>query len=687
MDADYSPDICRMLEAEIDSAGPLRISRPTRYDPGRVLEVAITGVCPSHRARARMVVEQFVGGGFAGQVYRVRLDSLDSAEGVIDGLETGGYYAVKILIPPSSFARFFRNTIYAIGYQGAFSAQVNYAAARVGVLWQKLARRGARIRFGTDRTVVDTYATFFDETLGAFAEINEWVEGRIWRFETDDEMFRRRAFADPATKKSREYLEKRRFMAELVELLHEMGAHELARQYEWWTMKSQPNVLKRTNTGDGLVAIDFRAGLALLPFLPMSPADFKLIVRGVRRGDVVQFDRGDLARLEQFVEEHRDTFEDLLPALEELRQMEPLYRDSLPDITHHRFRLLLDRALRGSIAEGFVEGWVRRDVLDEEHAARLRLSSFIACLAAGAVPFVGRFLRRLWGNGRYSAHVRRLLTDGRYFRRSVRARQAELLIDWYRQGRVSERRAFSLLERPVAFWTQRFLLGWLPAKLHRFLTDRVFARDAIKHTFTYPIKFYRDVAFRVEWLTDLVEAGRREGMLTDQEQNRILSRVGDPFIKKYLKCVAVHICTLPVTQIVSVAVAIYVMFKYGLTWKDALLKAGAVLVFFQVMIVSPGSLVRGFYVVYLMIRERDWRDYKVAAVLSFWKYIGYLAFPIQMVARFPELARFMAGYWATHLVHIVPVFGERGALLEHWVFDILFNMPISLRRKLSERRW
>jgi hypothetical protein len=37
-------------------------------------------------------------------------------------------------------------------------------------------------------------------------------------------------------------------------------------------------------------------------------------------------------------------------------------------------------------------------------------------------------------------------------------------------------------------------------------------------------------------------------------------------------------------------------------------------------------------------------------------------------------------------VHVVPIFGERGALLEHWVFDVLFNMPISLRRKLSRRR-
>jgi hypothetical protein len=46
----------------------------------------------------------------------------------------------------------------------------------------------------------------------------------------------------------------------------------------------------------------------------------------------------------------------------------------------------------------------------------------------------------------------------------------------------------------------------------------------------------------------------------------------------------------------------------------------------------------------------------------------------------------MAGYWAAHIVHIVPVFGERGALLEHWVFDFLFNLPITLRRRLSRRR-
>jgi hypothetical protein len=638
-----------------------------------------------------MVVERFVGGGFAGQVYRVRLEQLDLSEGPIEGLEPGHHYAVKILIPPSRFARFFRNTIYAVAYQGAFSAQVNLAAARAGGLWQKLIRRGARIRFGSDKAIADTYATFYDSALGAFAEINEWVEGRIWRFETDDELFRRRKSKDPQASKSREYLEKRIFMSQLVDLFHETGAPELARQYEWWTMKSQPNVLKRTDSSseqeDGLVAIDFRAGLALLPFLPMSPADFKLIFRGLRRGSLVQFDRGNLSRLERLIEEHRAEFEDLLPALDELREVEPQYRDSLLDITHHHFRLLR-RSLRGSIAHGFICGWLCKGVVDAEHATRLRKSrlAFISFFIAGAVPVLGRGLRKLWGNTSVRRHVRQLLSSGTYFRRSARARQAERLINWYRTGRVSEQRAVSLLDRPVTFWMQRFLLGWLPAKPHRFLTEWAFARDAIKHAVTYPIRFYRDAEFRVQWLTDTVQAGREEGMLTEQEHERILSTVGDPFIKRYLQCFGVHLLTLPVTQIVAFIVGLYVARIKGENWIQDSAIVGGVMFVFQIVPISPGSLVRGLYTVYVMIRERDWRDYKAAIMLSFWKYIGYLAFPIQMVAKFPDLSRFMAGHRAAHMVHIVPVFGERGALLEHWVFDFLFNLPISLRRKKRRRR-
>ena len=53
-----------------------RLVRPFRraaYDPGDRLEYEVTGVVPARTGRMVAEVERFVGGGFAGQVYRVAL--------------------------------------------------------------------------------------------------------------------------------------------------------------------------------------------------------------------------------------------------------------------------------------------------------------------------------------------------------------------------------------------------------------------------------------------------------------------------------------------------------------------------------------------------------------------------------------------------------------------------------------
>jgi hypothetical protein len=86
-----------------------------------------------------------------------------------------------------------------------------------------------------------------------------------------------------------------------------------------------------------------------------------------------------------------------------------------------------------------------------------------------------------------------------------------------------------------------------------------------------------------------------------------------------------------------------------------------------------------------MIKERSFKDYNIAFGVSFLKILGYLAFPIQMAYRYPDLARFMAGHWATEAVHSVPIFGERGAWLEHFVFDAFYNFPLTVRRRMKLR--
>jgi len=678
----------RRLQAVIDGARLHAPPRPSRYDPGHVFDLAITGVFPATRGRARLEVARFVGGGFAGQVYRARLTELELAGEPIDGLDVGGAYAVKILIPPSRFSRRFRDGLYWLAFQAPFSAQVHEAAARTGALWQKLIRRGAQLRFGDERCVRDVLATFFDPGLRSWGEINEWVEGRNWTFEIDEDIFRRGRLSADSAPHSREYLAKKDFMARLVGLFHDMGAPELARQYEWWTAKSQPNVLKRFDAGhgpgDGLAALDFRAGLALLPFLPMSPVDVALILRGLRRGRIAQFDRGDLGRLERYCRARPVNFRDLEPALAELRRVDREYRASQPDLTHHGVRLFTRRALRRSVRAGLVRGWRVKGLVDKEHAGTLgnATAAFVLFLLAGALPVVGKRLRRLWGDPVYARHVGACLTRFAYLRRTWAAGQAACLMDWYRSGRVGERGIRHFLRYPTNFWCIRIFPGLLPlpARLHRAVTDWQYAWQSMRDAVAYMVRFYRDEHFRVQWLTAEVEAGAKEGMLTPEERDHILSRVGDPFIRKYLKCVAVHVCTLPITQVISVLAAVYAMITLADTWEEAVAWGTGVLVSFQFLPISPGSFVRGTYVVYLMIKERNWRNYWVAVFVSYWHYVGYLGFPLQMVKEFPTLARFTGGRWATKMTRAVPVFGERGALLEHWVFDLFFNVPLSIRR-------
>ena len=677
----------KRLQTIVDDAALFSRHAPKLYDDGHVFDIDIRGVSPATTGRAKLVAEKFVGGGFAGQVYRSRLTELDLDGEPIPGLEVGGTYAVKIMIPPSGGKRLFRNTLYWLAYQGAFSAQVNEDAARTGAIWQKLIRRGSKIRFGDERSVRDIHATFFDAALGSYGEINEWVEGRNWKFEVDDHIFSRGKQTPGEETHSCEYLAKKRFMAGLVRLFHDMGAPELARQYEWWSAKSQPNVMKRFDAGegpsDGLVALDFRAGLALMAFLPMSPVDFALIVRGLRRGKTAQFDEGDLDMLEAFCDEHAGEFADLRPALEELKQADPAYRASLPG-NHSVTRLLFDGGVRRSVRAGLVQGWKVRRLVDDEHAEKLVRSTFAFPLfvLAGFLPFVGKHLRRLWGNAEWRRHFVAFFTSCGYMRRTVRAAQAERLIDWYRDGHIGRRGIDHYLKYPTNFWCICVFPGMLPlsGKAHRFLTDWTYAWESIKEAVIYPVRFYRDAAFRVEWLTKETEDGAREGMLTPEEKAHILERVPDPFIQKYLKCVAVHVCTLPITQVISVVVAIYAAVRFGKTWAEGLAYAGGVLAAFQFLPVSPGSFVRGTYVLYLMIKERNWRNYWLALIVSYWHYVGYLGFPLQMVKEFPTLARFMGGRWATKMTGFIPVFGEGGALLEHWVFDVFFNVTLTVRR-------
>ena len=224
-----------------------------------------------------------------------------------------------------------------------------------------------------------------------------------------------------------------------------------------------------------------------------------------------------------------------------------------------------------------------------------------------------------------------------------------------------------------------FIFVWM----HRFATDSQYRKERLHYLFVRPIKLYFDRQLREQWLKDMISEGQNKHILSSEDSKLILSQINEPFIQKYLVSLVVHLLTLPITQIVSVLIAaIYVTTHWGQpnAWAIGL----GIIAAFQVVPISPGSLTRGLYVLYLVIKEKDFKNYNIAVFLGFFKYIGYLAFPIQMAYHYPALARFMAGHWATEVVHIVPVFGERGALLEHWIYCLFYNWPLTVRRRMTK---
>jgi len=694
---DNSVEIYRLLEAEFNRMALHRPLRIERYEAGTELNYAITSVANASRADVRLVIEKFIGGGFAGQVYRVRLLAINSEHGLDDKIQVGGVYAVKILIPPSGFSRLFRNALYWLGFQGPFQLQVNPAAARAGALWQKFIRQGAAIAWGDPKAVVDIYATFVDENLGSCGELSEWVEGRTWRLEVDDHLDSLKRWirgkpVDPAKLGSPEYRAKYRFMQKFVELLHQMGAHEFARQYEWSTWKSQPNCLKRSGSQDaaagGLTAVDFRAGLALLPFLPMSPGDFKLILTGLLRGSLVQFDRGDPAKLKRYIAAHQTEFAGMDGMLKELETAEAVYRNSVPDITHNHVRLLYSPRLWGTILKSAVTGWKIRNLINDQCRQNLQNNKPSTLLFAllGLVPLVGRFFRRILGQPYWRKHYRSMLTSWSYLKKALRGKLIEKIIRWHRAERVSDQKAVKLTGH-VWHCAYHWPMSLLPAGFHRILTDWQHAKERLDYYLRRPVRLYFKNELREQWLRDMVAEGKQKHLLNDADAAVIVSQIKEPYIQKYLKSLAVHVCTLPVTQVVSLMVAIiYIAMHPEMPRGQAYAYGIGIIALFQVVPISPGSLVRGLYVLYLVMRERNFKDYNIAVFLGFFKYIGYLAFPIQMTYRYPALARFMAGYWATEAVHVVPVFGERGALLEHKIFCLFYNWPLTIRHRMQQRR-
>lgn len=697
----YSSALCRDLQQTAQEQNLLRPLHLTRHEPGTDVKLDLGGIWPPWHGLGLFRIDAWAGGGVTGQVYKATLLATDEADEAEPPVEIDRAYALRVFVPWSRPARWARNAVHALAFQAPYALQGNADAVRAVGLWHKIIRRASSYWFGDERIVADAYAMFHDETLGSLGLVLEWVEGRTWQIELDPHLFNGNGKIAAAQKPSAgepspsacltEYAAKKAFMRSLFRLMEELGAEELARQYRWWNLTGQTNILKRAeangNPSSGLTAVDLAQGLPLLPLAPMNPADVGQIARGLRSLRLVQFNRGHMGRLEAFANKHHQLFRDLHPAINALRFAESSHHCSQIDVLHRGPTAVLTADNRASLREGWLDHLHARGRLDPESARRLHRRPVRAWLylVLGLLPLVGGFFQRLIGHAGFRQHVGNLIRSLGYLRRTLRARQCERLIDWHRQGRADEDRTDWLLEHPLQFWAEALGFGLLPASVHRFFTDSLYARGVVERWFVRPWQFCFDPEARQEMVLEAAEDWQERDLLPDEDAAEIRRRVDEPQIQAYISGFFVHLATLPAGLVLAALGAAGARLVAADSWADARAWAAGVLGFFSLTPVSPGSLIRGGYVLVRAIRARSFRDYRLALALAFCKWGGWLAFPAQMAASYPVLSRFLAGRAAMGLVRKIPVLGRRGALPEYLAYRLCYNVPLGAGRWW--RRW
>ena len=88
---DQALEVYRKLEREFHAADLHRPMNIQRYEAGTELEYDISAVSGYNTGKVRLRIEKFVGGGFAGQVYRVKILDLETNDGPIGDLAAGGF--------------------------------------------------------------------------------------------------------------------------------------------------------------------------------------------------------------------------------------------------------------------------------------------------------------------------------------------------------------------------------------------------------------------------------------------------------------------------------------------------------------------------------------------------------------------------------------------------------------------
>jgi hypothetical protein len=258
---------------------------------------------------------------------------------------------------------------------------------------------------------------------------------------------------------------------------------------------------------------------------------------------------------------------------------------------------------------------------------------------------------------------------------------------------VDEKHAEFLTRNPVLFLLERFTIGFLPIVLHRVILRPARIWAGIRTGFLFLKNFITSPEFREQWFLNEIAAGEKDGMLTTEERAHLEGVVKDPFIVRYLKCLGVHFATVPITQIVSVICSVPIWAVWLLT-KRTFVGRGPRRLRPDGCALSGNADFTRFHLPRRLCGLSD--DQRTQPARLHHRRPRFL-FKIRRLPRLPApddhhlpapcplYGQPLGHQYGTH---VIPVFGEKGALMEHWIFDSFFNRPQKFAKWAAPRmRW
>lgn len=656
---------------------PLR----TGYLPGEVITARVLSVDGQPLQALSFRIAASPGGGFAGQVYQAHPA----------GEWPAGYpaaLAIKVLRPRSGWKIFIRDALFWITFQTSFAPRLREPAVCSGLLWQTVLRAAAEDELHSAACVARPLGYFWDAGLASFVEVHEWVPSRAIRYEADDLLLMRwlKKTSQPA---QTEMERKKVFMDRLAGLCRQLGASGLARQYDWYTLISQANVLTRDDepdAGQALCAVDCRPGLAFPFFLPLSPAHLRICLQGLWQGRLAHFDESDLSRLEAYLAERPALASRLAGAASRLRTEDAAYRAGLPDLWQRGAQLLFDPHRRQVVRVAAVEDWLRTNRIDAQSAGVLSHNAFAftgACLLQ-AVPLCGPLLIRLAAHSAYRRHILEILRSRLYRLSWLYASRVRDLAEWEACKRLSPDRATRLRSSILAYLAEKITCAWLPPGLHRLLVDPAARRRFWDRNLLQPLRLLTRHEARVAWLQSIIQFELERGVLEDERAAALRDQASQPQMKSFLRDLGFAAGLDVFSRLVYLILGFYAL-STGDFLPLGLAALGPV---------PPSGPLRALYILALLVgdllsllrRRRVNRAGRLilarigALLLAPWRGIGNLFPVMEMSAYYPRLSLLLADFYIEQAIDSIPVLGGRGKLLEYWAFQTCYNLPMSFKR-------